>query len=468
MTMIRFCRWCGTAEDVHDTLSPGCDFQPDDESVVVPLRRGTHTPRGTRATVPPPRREPPDLAHEQDILGEFLAAIHRCGVVGEDATAATSYLAMTSRVLEDPVSLVVKGASSSGKSHTVQTTARFFPCDAVIEFTGMSERALVFAPQDFRHRSIIVYEAVALRERAERESGNLTAYFVRSLISEGRISYPMSVRTKEGEWTTKIYTKEGPTNVIVTTTATHLHNENETRLLSLQTNDTPEQTRRVLLSLAEQERAEPDLRPWQELQAWLQTAEHRVAIPYARWLAENVPPVAVRLRRDFRSVLSLIRAHAVLHQASRERDADGRIVASEADYAAVRELILPVVSQGVGATVSHVVRETVGAVEALAGEHRDGVPAAAIARLLQLDKSAARRRLLQAAEAGFVVNLEDRRGRPGRYVLGEPLPEDLEILPALPPHHRDDHPTADVPAGQEAGDGGGGTVARGTEGVYRP
>ena len=42
--------------------------------------------------------------------------------------------------------------------------------------------------------------------------------------------------------------------------------------------------------------------------------------------------VAVRLRRDFSVVLSLIKAHAILHQATRERDADGRIVATLADY----------------------------------------------------------------------------------------------------------------------------------------
>ena len=33
-----------------------------------------------------------------------------------------------------------------------------------------------------------------------------------------------------------------------------------------------------------------------------------------------MPPVAVRLRRDFGAVLGLIRAHALLHQATRGRD----------------------------------------------------------------------------------------------------------------------------------------------------
>lgn len=464
----------------------------------TPPTRGAYTPSLSIATVPPLHRKPavtsedghgpggkglchpsatapPDLATEPDILALFLADLHRAGVVGEDRTAALVYLAETSRLLSEPVSVVVKGASSSGKSHVVQSTTRFFPPGEVLEFTGMSERALVFAPQDFRHRTIVVYEAVALRERAERENGNLTAYFVRSLISEGRISYPMSVRTKDGEWTTRHYVKEGPTNVILTTTSFQLHSENETRLLSVQTNDSPEQTRRVLRAIAEEDRPEPDYRPWHELQAWLKEGERRVVVPYAPWLADNIPPVAVRLRRDFKSVLALVRAHALLHRASRERDAEGRIIASEGDYEAVRELVLPVVSEGVRATVAPTIRETVAAVETLTAEHPDGVTAAEVARVLTLDKSTARRRLLAASDEGYLVNLEDRRGRPGRYVLGEELPEEREILPPLEPGWRGGdvvagalattHPR--VSAGQGSDEVGGGTVAEETQGVWR-
>ena len=47
-------------------------------------------------------------------------------------------------------------------------------------------------------------------------------------------------------------------------------------------------------------------------------------IPFMRELARLMPTVATRLRRDFVSVLCLVRAHAILHQATRERDDRGR------------------------------------------------------------------------------------------------------------------------------------------------
>jgi hypothetical protein len=53
-----------------------------------------------------------------------------------------------------------------------------------------------------------------------------------------------------------------------------------------------------------------------------------MVIPYAERLAELMHPTAVRLRRDFKAVLTLIRAHALLHQATRCKDSAGQIVAT--------------------------------------------------------------------------------------------------------------------------------------------
>ena len=70
------------------------------------------------------------------------------------------------------------------------------------------------------------------------------------------------------------------------------------------------------------------------------------------------------LRRDFALVRSLVFAHAILHQASRRRDQRARIIATLDDYAAVRELVERILAEGIGATVSNDVRETVVALKA--------------------------------------------------------------------------------------------------------
>jgi hypothetical protein len=160
--------------------------------------------------------------------------------------------------------------------------------------------------------------------------------------------------------------------------------------------------------------------------------ELQVIIPYAQQVADLIPPVAVRLRRDFKAVLTLVRIHALLHHATRERDAYGHVVATLDDYAVVRDLVAPFVSEGVEAAVSPTIRETVETVARLLAEPEcQEVQTRDVARALHLDKSAASRRVNAALEKGYLVNLETRRGQPSRLILGDPLPEDQEILPTV-------------------------------------
>lgn len=399
-------------------LRPELPDKRSDNSRTADSASGVPTPPQDSATA-----QPPSLASEPRILDRFRDEVRARGLVGEEKNACILYLVLTSRLLDRQVSAGVKGHSSSGKSYTVETVVRYFPDDARIVFTAMSEKALIYSAQEFKNRTLVIYEITALREGVEDD---LTSYFVRTLLSEGRIDYEVTVRDKDGSWTTKRIEKEGPTNLIFTTTKTRVHPENETRVLSLETDDSTEQTKRVLREIAS-EASTHEVDQWLALQGWLKNANHEVTIPFASELAEKIPPIAVRLRRDFSSLLALIRSHAVLHQMTRERDEKRRIVATIEDYGVVRELIIDSISAGLEATVAPIVRQTVETVSTLA--NAEGVTATAVARVLKIDKSNASRRLRVAGERGYIVNLEDRRGKPARWVTGDTFPEDIEVLP---------------------------------------
>jgi Toprim-like len=418
-------------KDAADHLAAGLgigDFipLPADDALSIPSAADAHP------------HTPPPLAYDQDILARLLDTLRVCcGLVGEDRNAQLIYLALVTQILADPVSLALKGLSSSGKSYTLESVLRFVPDDAVIVMTAMSERALVYMKDELAHRTMVLYEAVALREEREKTESNQTAYIVRSLLSEGQIRYPVAVRGGDGNLETRWIIKEGPTNLIVTTTATSLHGENETRMLSLPTNDSEAQTRAVLRSIAMGGTGPADLGEWHALFGWLKSgAGQNVTIPYAGYLAENIPAVAVRLRRDFRSLLRLIQAHAVLHQQTRKTGPDGRIIATEADYLAVRALTADLISDAVGATVTPSMRETVEAVARLTAatateQDPDGLPVRvqAVARHLGIERSRAQRRIQAARERGYLANLEDKRGKPGRYLTDDPMPDELVMLP---------------------------------------
>jgi hypothetical protein len=67
-----------------------------------------------------------DLARERDTLTSFVRDLRRAGVVGVEREAKLLFIAITSRVLERPISVAIKGPSSSGKSFLVAKVLSFF------------------------------------------------------------------------------------------------------------------------------------------------------------------------------------------------------------------------------------------------------------------------------------------------------------------------------------------------------
>ena len=224
---------------------------------------------------------------------------------------------------------------------------------------------------------------------------------------------------------------------MVTTTKNQLHPENETRMLSLEVDDTENQTKNVLDKVAQvdglHDTAPVDYRSWQDFQRWLAAGECRVLVPFALEMAKLIPAVAVRLRRDFGQVIYAIKVHALLHRDQRGRDDAGRIVADiDHDYAVIRELMNPIVAESCGVAVNPATTATINAVvKATANmDTKEGASAKDIGVLLQLDRSAAWRRLQAACDAGYVVNLEQRKGMAGKYQATGQKVEPVALLPA--------------------------------------
>jgi hypothetical protein len=174
-----------------------------------------------------------------------------------------------------------------------------------------------------------------------------------------------------------------------------------------------------------------DLTPWLALQQRLAALSRSdVIVPFSLELADAIPPVAVRLRRDFKTLLTLTQAHALLHAAGRERDETGTVMATFDDYAAVRELVWELMAEGLEQSVPPTIRATVEAVADLLLDSKS-VTVAQVAKALNLDRSAAARRVQRAINLGFLNNLNDKLG-PGRalkLVVGDPLPNEQHVLP---------------------------------------
>lgn len=373
------------------------------------------------------------IATQQNILNLFIEDLTKSGVVGEEKICKLLYLALTTRHFDRPISVAVKGPSAGGKSFLVDKVLGFFPSSAYYMLSSMSSKALIYTKVNFKHRFILFAEADGITEQAE--------YYIRTLLSENCLRHEVTESDKNGEFHTRLVEKEGPTGLILTTTRTTLNPENETRIISVNVVDTKEQAKAVLLSIADEDEREIEMKGWLAFQEWLSTDLPKVVIPYSRKLAELTSVDALRMKRDFKAVLNLIKAHALLHQCNRERTAEGAIIATLDDYAAVREIVGVFIAEGIESSVPPIIRETVKAVETLIreglethSEKAEGiyyVSLPEIALKLGLDKSPTARRVKAACEAEYLVNLDTRSGHPAKIVMGNPLPEEKEVLPSV-------------------------------------
>ncbi|WP_265517600.1 hypothetical protein [Nitratireductor luteus] len=364
------------------------------------------------------------LADDPRILDRLTEVLGELGVTGEERLTKLLYLTITSRVLEKPSSSMVNGPSSAGKSFVLEQVLKLFPEKAYVWRTSVSPKALAYSQESYKHRTIIISEAVGFNNYEG-------AFFMRTLLSENRISHETVV---EGEGRT--FRKEGPTNLISTTTALAVESELQNRILMLSANDTANQTRSIMDTYADRVATGksyrlPNLAPWVALQELISTQiKARVVVPFMPALVRLIPPVAVRLRRDIPQITALIQTHALLHAATRRNADDGAVIAVLDDYEAIYELVEDVFSEGVDRTVPLDVRETVEAVNRLQAKHElKSVPQKMLVEALELDKSAVSRRVTKAVRLGFLEKAAGSSNKENTLKPATPLSVDAGLLP---------------------------------------
>jgi hypothetical protein len=359
---------------------------------------------------------------EVGVLDLLVEDLHRRGVVGEERTLKLLYLVLTSRLLDYPVSAILKGPSSAGKSFALRRLLEYFPPSAYHVLSSMSKHALVYDSEPLAHRMLILNEDKGL-------SGHLTACLLRGILSEGKVRYAAVERSKGGT-RTRIVERQGPTGFVTTTTDVEIHRETETRMLSIPIADTAHQTVAILSAMVNgAHEAGPD-EEWVAFQRWLETAERRVAMPFAERMLSLIPPIAVRLRRDARVLLSLIQTHAIVHQRHRERDSEGRIVATLEDYGVVRELVEEIFLDAAEGAVPKEVREVVTMVDMCEFTYQQTATVQRLARMMKLDKSTVSRRVHKAISMGHLKSVGGRT-RVQAIGLGDPLPKQRTLLPEV-------------------------------------
>jgi DNA primase len=276
---------------------------------------------GAAAAVPQmsPDEEKAALAalRSKDLLKNIAADFDAIGFIGERINKLLAYIITISRLLPDPLSLLILSRPSAGKTQLQNAACKFVPPESLIQLTRLTSQALFYREKNALKNKVLAIE----------EDGGLqeAIYSVKTLISSQKISVA-TTRTdpKTGKLSVDDYTVEGPVVVFVSSTKPDaLDDEAKRRFLTTTIDESPEQTRQIVLA----QRTKNSHR-WYEsccdessitgLHHTMQRLLKPLTVTFPDNLNFPIPELRLQVRGENGKFYSLVKAIALLFQYQRK------------------------------------------------------------------------------------------------------------------------------------------------------
>jgi hypothetical protein len=308
-------------------------FEMDEEALAREVAELIESLEGLRlelakhgeAAAAPARVEIPDREREEalrllrapDLVERILGDFERAGFVGEKTALTVGYLGTISRLLDEPLGLLIVSRSGAGKSSLEDALCDFVPEEDLSKYTRLTGQALFYKDEDSLAHKVLAIE--------EEQGAAEAAYSIRTLQSAQALTIAATRSDPQsGKLRTEEYRVRGPVFIVLTTTSPEaLDYETRNRFVQVGIDESAEQTRRILRRQREADTLDGVLRreetsvicrTQQNLQRLLRPL--KVVNPYAPQLA--YPDERLQMRREQKKYLTLIKTIALLHQHQRE------------------------------------------------------------------------------------------------------------------------------------------------------
>jgi DNA primase len=273
------------------------------------------------------REDALSLLTSPDLIDQVARAFATLGVVGEQTSALTAWLTLTSRLSDRPLGAVIQSSSSAGKSTLADAALALMPKEATVAYSAMTGQALYYLGEsDLAHKVLSI---------AEEEGAARASYALKLLVSEGRLSIAAAGKDPlTGRLVTNTYEVTGPVALLMTTTAAELDPELANRLLVLAVDEGRHQTRAVHAAQRDAETLEGLVARSGRAQVIARQANAQRLLSPVAVVNPHAPGLgfsdrATRNRRDNAKYLGLIRAVTLAHQHQRARhqvSVEGKLV----------------------------------------------------------------------------------------------------------------------------------------------
>lgn len=290
-------------------LMEACEVRLAQPDLVLPDSFVEPVPEGDR-------REAEVFGKDPRLIELIIADFHELGIVGEEFNILLSYLVMTSRKMDEPLSVTFQSTVGVGKSYLADRTRELCPPEDLFYASHLSGKALYHLAQTALRNKFMAFEEQAGMKQAMQS--------VRMLLSSGGLTTKTATRDQaSGRLQTESKRVEGPVAMLLPDSDPNSDRESRSRFIVSSMDETKEQTRAIharqlqqhtLDGLAADKNKKAILRRHHAFQRLLQTLWVCVPDPAKIRCMDD----RLNSRRDFPKILRLVMAIAFLRQFQKE------------------------------------------------------------------------------------------------------------------------------------------------------
>jgi DNA primase len=243
-----------------------------------------------------------------DLMQWTQDTLVKTGIVGEPINAFVMYIAMTSRLYDDPVSVICLSQSGTGKSYLLERVAKCFPSSDIIENTQFSDNSFYYWKEGIRGKIILI---------EDMEGAQNVEYPMREMITKKYLTKTVVHKDSKGNMQTIQHRVDGPATFLGCTTKEKMFEDNANRCILLYLDASTAQDQAIMLYQKQVRAGIIDKKQEKEQQTLLQNMQsllHPKAVvnPFAPLI--DLPHSVLKPRRSIGILLSFIEVITLYHQ----------------------------------------------------------------------------------------------------------------------------------------------------------
>lgn len=284
---------------------------------------------------PEKEQEALEFLSQPNLINEIDKHIEASGIVGETTNRKMLYVIASTYKMPNQLHALVQGTSGSGKTHLINAIASLMPPEDTLNMTRVTSKSFYHYQKDeLVNKLILIQDMDGLDDEAK--------FAFREMQSAGQVSSSTTYKDKSGNLLSTVKTVNANFASMVATTHAEIYYDNMSRSIVLGVDESTKQTQLIIQEQNKKTAGLIDEQKTKQAKELLQNCirtlkPYEVVNRYADKI--QLPVEAKMLRRLNNHYQSFVAQITILHQYQRQKDEQGRLIATVEDLELACEIL---------------------------------------------------------------------------------------------------------------------------------